>query len=135
MNENSLKILNDLKQYRHQRFIENNRTRYTISALSERIKKDLASVIFDINDYKNKIVEHKKKRPANQCYYDYDLELDFSDKPKILFDIDDKWYYYKAYHYQKLGLFLRKDVPAFKVSLSHLSPDIIYELSQLDSKD
>jgi hypothetical protein len=63
------------------------------------------------------------------------LELDFSVNPKIPFNIDDRWYYYKSYHYQKLGLFLRKDVPHFKVSLSHLSPEIIYELNQLDFKD
>ena len=135
MNENSLKILNDLKHSHHQRFIESNRTRYTMSALSEKIKKDLASVTFDIEEYRKKIAEHKKKRFANQCYYDYDLELDFSVNPKIPFNIDDRWYYYKAHHYQKLGLFLRKDVPHFKVSLSHLSPDIIFELNQLDSID
>jgi hypothetical protein len=29
----------------------------------------------------------------------------------------------------------RKDAPPFKVSLSHLSPEMIYELSQLDKKD
>ena len=63
------------------------------------------------------------------------MELDFSNNPKIQFDIDDRWYYYKAYHYQKLGLFLRKDAPPFKVSLSHLSPEMIYELSQLDKND
>jgi hypothetical protein len=55
MNEKSLEILNEIKHYRHQRFIENNRTRYTMSALSERIKKDLARVTFDINDYIDKI--------------------------------------------------------------------------------
>jgi hypothetical protein len=135
MNENSLKILNDIKHHQHQQFIENNRMRYTMSALSERIKKDLASVTFDINDYIDKIAEHKKKRLANQCYYDYDLELDFSVNPKIPFNIDDRWYYYKSYHYQKLGLFLRKDAPPFKVRLSHLSPELIYELSLLNSKD
>ena len=41
----------------------------------------------------------------------------------------------KTYHYQKLGLFLRKAAPPFKVSLSHLSPEIINELSQLYDKD
>ena len=90
---------------------------------------------FDINEYKDKIAEHKKKRPINQCYYDYVLELDFSNNPKIPFDIDDRWYYYKAYHYLKLGLFLQKDAPPFKVKIDHLSSDIIYELNQLDSKD
>ena len=127
--------MEEIKLIMHQRWIEKNRTRYTMSALSERIKRDLVSVTFDINEYMDKIAEHKTNRPAKQCYYDYDLELDFSVNPKIPFNIDDKWYYYKAYHYQKLGLFLRKDAPTFKVSLSHLSPEIISELCELDSKD
>ncbi len=132
------KILNDLIHSQDQRIIESNnrRTRYTISATSEKIKRDLARVTFDINEYKDKITEHKKKRPINHCYYDYDLELDFSSKPKIPFDIDDRWYYYKAYHYLKHGLFLnKKDAPSFKVKIDHLSQDIIYELSQLDEQD
>ena len=131
------KILNDLIYSQDQRIIESNRrTRYTIDAISEKIKRDLASVTFDINEYKDKIAEHKNKRSINQCYYDYDLELDFSNKPKIPFDIDDRWYYYKAYHYLKLGLFLnKKEAPLFKVKIDHLSPEIIYELSQLGFKD
>ena len=77
---------------------------------------------------------------VNQYYYDYDNELDFSIDTKDPKSIekkiyDDRWYYYKAYHYQKLGLFLRKDAPPFKVSLSHLSEEIIYELSQLGKND
>lgn len=135
LDENS-KILNDLVQSQDQRIIESNRrTRYTISAISEKIKRDLASVTFDINYYKDKIAEHEKKRSANQCYYDYELELDFSSKPKIPFDIDDRWYYYKAYHYLKLGLFLQKEAPLFKVKIDHLSSEIIYELNQLDEQD
>jgi hypothetical protein len=110
------------------------KNRYTFSAISDNIKKELAIIKFDIEEYKKKI-EDRKSIPSNQCYYDYNLELDFTRNPKILFDIDERWYYYKAYHYQKLGIFLRKDVPPFKVSLSHLSPEIIYELSQLDEKD
>ncbi|MGI9010635.1 MAG: hypothetical protein ACR2F1_05560 [Nitrososphaeraceae archaeon] len=108
---------------------------YTFSSIPDKIKKELAIVKFDVNEYKKKIDEYKQDRPSNQFYYDYDLELDFSENPKISFNIDDRWYYYKAYHYQKLGLFLRKDAPPFKVSLSHLSPEIIYELSELDDKD
>jgi hypothetical protein len=140
MNKNTINILNDLKHYQHQRFIESTRTRYTISALSERIKKDLASVTFDINHYIDRIGEHKKKRPTNQSYYDYDLELDFSIDTQEYDSVnnkiyDDRWYYYKAYHFFKLGLFLKKDAPSFKVKIDHLSHNIIYELRQLDKKD
>lgn len=109
--------------------------RYTQSGLIDKIKKELAIVKFDVEKYKKAIEKHKKNRPSHQYYYDYDLELEFSENPTISFDIDDRWYYYKAHHYQKLGLFLRKDIPPFKVNLSHLSPDIIYELSQLDKSD
>ena len=115
--------------------IINIKNRYTFSAIPEKLKKELAIIKFDIEKYKKEIDKYKKDRPSNQYYYDYDLELDFSENPNIPFDLDDRWYYYKAYHYQKLGLFLRKDAPPFKISLSHLSPEIIYELSQLDKKD
>ena len=108
---------------------------YTECSLADIIKKQLATVILDKESYIKEIHKYKKDRPSNHYYYDYDLELDFSEIPKISFEIDDRWYYYKAYHYQKLGLFLRKDVPPFKVSLSHLSPKILYELYQLDYKD
>ena len=108
---------------------------YTFSAIPDKIKKELVIIKFDIEQYKNEIEKYRKNRSPNQRYYDYELELDFSENPNISFDIDDRWYYYKAYHYQKLGVFLRKDSPPFKVSLSHLSPEIIYELSQLDEKD
>jgi hypothetical protein len=109
--------------------------RYTFSAIPDKIKKELAVIKFDLDEYVKEIEKYKKNRPYNQFDYDYDLELDFSENPKIPFDIDDRWYYYKAYHYLKLGLFLRKDAPPFKVSLSHLSPEILFELSQLDDKD
>ena len=115
--------------------IINIKNRYTVSAIPDKIKKELAIIKFDIETYKKKIEKYSKVRPPNQCYYDYDLKLDFSENPKIPFDIDDRWYYYKAYHYQKLGLFLRKDAPSFKVSLSHLSDEMIYELNQLDKND
>ena len=81
---------------------ENSRTRYTISATIDEIKKVLASV--RSNDYNN----------------DNDN------------DIDDRIYYYQAYDFQKLGLYKREDAPAFKIKLSHLPEDIIYELSTFD---
>jgi len=108
---------------------------YTFSAIPEKLKKELAIIKFDIEKYKKEIDKYKKDRSSKQHYYDYDLELDFSENPKIPFDIDDRWYYYKSYHYLKLGLFLKKDAPPFKISLSHLSPEILFELSQLDEKD
>ena len=86
---------------RVQNIVESSRTRYTISAIIDKIKKVLASV----------------KSNA-------DLE-DTID--------DDRYYYYKAYDFQKLGLYKREDVPTFKVKLSHLPQDIIYELSTFDA--
>ena len=115
--------------------IININNRYAFSALPYQIKKELAVIKFDVDEYVKEIEKYKKVRPSNQYYYDYDLELDFSENPKIPFDIDDRWYYYKAYHYLNLGLFLRKDAPPFKISLSHLSQEMVYELSQLDKKD
>jgi len=140
MNENYLKILNDLNHSQRQRIIESNRTRYTISAMSEKIKKDLVLVKFDVKEYLDRLKKYKVNRSPYQNYYDYDLELDFSIDTKNPESInnkiyDDRWYYYKAYHYQKLGLFLRKEVPPFKIRLSHLSQDIIYELNQFDLKN
>jgi hypothetical protein len=116
------------------------KNRYVFSAIPDKIKKELAIVTFDVYKYLKDIDRYKKDRPLTQYYYDYDLELDFSidttDRENIKIKIYDKrWYYYKAYHYQKLGLFLRKNAPPFKVSLSHLSPEIIYELNELDEKD
>jgi hypothetical protein len=73
------------------------KTRYTISATIDKIKKVLASVRSDDED------------------------------------IEDRLYYYQAYDFQKLGLYKRDDIPSFKVKLSHLPEDIIYELSILDS--
>ena len=73
------------------------KTRYTISATIDEIKKVLASVRSNDDE-----------------------------------DIDDRLYYYQAYDFQKLGLYKREDIPAFKVKLSHLPQDIIYELSTFD---
>jgi hypothetical protein len=115
--------------------IINIKNRYAFSAIPDKIKKELSIIKFEIEEYKKRIDKYKQDRPSNQCYNDYDLELDFSKNHIIPFDIDDRWYYYKAYHYLKLGLFLQKDAPPFKVSLSHLSPEIIYELYQLSDKD
>ena len=116
------------------------KNQYTFSAIPDKIQKELVIIKFNVNEYLKEIDKYKKDRPLNQFYYDYDKELDFSIDTKNPKSIekkiyDERWYYYKAYHYQKLGLFLRKDAPPFKVSLSHLSPEMIYELSQLDDKD
>ena len=115
-------------------------TRYTFVTIPDKIKKDLAIVRLNINDYLKEIDEWKQNRDPRHFYYDYGLELDLSidtkDPESIKSKIyDDRLYYYKAYHYLKLGLFKPEDAPFFKVKLSHLGPDIIYELSQLDSKD
>ena len=57
------KVLNDLIYSRDQRIIESNRiTRYTISAISEKIKRDLARVTFNINEYKDKIATYETKQ-------------------------------------------------------------------------
>lgn len=114
--------------------------RYTFDAIPEYIKKELAKVTFDVNEYLEQIKQHKSNRSPKQYYYDYDLELDFSidpDNPKnIKLKIyDDRLYYYKAYHYQKLGLFQKPDAPPFKVRLSHLSHSVVFELSELCEKD
>ena len=116
------------------------KNQYTFSAIPDKIQKELVIIKFNVNEYLKEIDKYKKDRPLNQFYYDYDKELDFSidtkDQKSIEKKIyDDRWYYYKAYHYQKLGLFLRKDAPPFKVSLSHLSDEMIYELNQLDKND
>ena len=60
------------------------------------------------------------------------LELDFSENLKIPFNIDNRWYYYKAYHYLKLGLFKREDAPIYWVDLKDLSSDIISALRTFD---
>ncbi len=114
--------------------------RYSFAAIPEYIKKELATVKLDVNNYIEQIKKHKPNRLPNQYYYDYDLELDFSidpDKPEnIKLKIyDDRLYYYKAYHYLKLGLFQKPDAPPFKVRLSHLSRSLVYELSELTEKD
>ena len=116
------------------------KNQYTFSAIPDKIQKELVIIKFNVNEYLKEIDKYKKDRPLNKFYYDYNKELDFSIDTKDPKSIekkiyDDRWYYYKAYHYQKLGLFLRKDAPPFKVSLSHLSPEIIYELFQIDDKD
>lgn len=51
--------------------------RYTRPALTDRIKKILATTKLDIREYISKIGKHKKIDPT-KSYYDYDLELDFS---------------------------------------------------------
>lgn len=134
------KALNDIKHYYMQRNFENSRTRYTISAIVERIKKELAIITFDLTTYLLKIEKEKKGKATNHCYYDYDLELDFSidtQEPKSIENkiYDDRSYYYKAHHFLKLGLFLDEDAPVFKVKISDLSPDMVYELTHLAYED
>jgi hypothetical protein len=116
------------------------RNRYTRSALTDRIKKILATTKLNIKEYINNIERHKKNRDPNKYYYDYDQELDFSidtEDPKSIKRkiYDDRLYYYKAYQYLKLGLFVKKDAPVFKVNIDHLPSEIIYELSTLDPID
>ena len=116
------------------------RNRYTKSALTDRIKKILATTKLNIGEYINNIEKHKKNRDPKKYYFDYHQELDFSidtEDPKNIESkiYDDRLYYYKAHQYLKLGLFLKKDVPVFKVNIDHLPSEIIYELSQLDQKE
>jgi hypothetical protein len=54
------------------------KNRYAFSAMPNKIKKELAIVKFDIEEYKKEIDKYREGRPINQRYYDYDLELDFS---------------------------------------------------------
>lgn len=113
---------------------------YTFSVIPEYTKKELATVKLDVNNYIEQIKKHKPNRLPNQYYYDYNLEMYFSINPDDSENIklkiyDDRLYYYKAYHYLKLGLFQKQDAPPFKVRLSHLSPSIVYELGELCEKD
>ena len=59
------------------------KNRYAFSAIQNKIKKELVVIKFDIEEYKKEIDKYKEDRPHNQCHYDYDLELDFSENPKI----------------------------------------------------
>jgi hypothetical protein len=78
----------------------------------------------------------------NQCPNRYTISAAIEKIKKVLVNvksteleknnIEVREYYYQAYHFQKLGLYKREDAPTFKVKLSHLSDDIIYELSTFD---
>ena len=114
--------------------------RYTISAIPERIKKDLVIVRLNIPEYLKEVETCKQNRDPRTYYYDYELELDLSIDTKDLESIkskiyDNRLYYYKAHHYLKLGVFKHEDAPPFKVKISHLAPDIIYELTKLTTPD
>lgn len=114
--------------------------RYTKSALTDKIKMILATTKLNIDEYIEEIKKHKKNRDPKKYYYDYELELDFSidtNNPESIENkiYDDRLYYYKTFHYLKLGLFLNKDAPPFKVNIEHLPPEIIYELFRLDPID
>lgn len=124
--------------YRQSNLVAQNR--YTISALTDRIKKILATTKLNAEEYIENIEKHKKNKDPNKYYYDYGLDLDLSIDAKDPESIENKiydyrLYYYKAHNYLKLGLFLKKDAPPFKVNINHLSPEIIYELSQLEQRD
>ena len=109
--------------------------RYTISALTDRIKKELATTKLNKEEYLTNIEKLKKNRDPTKYYYDYDQDLDYSidtKDPESIKIYDDRLYYNKAHHYQKLGLFLKKDAPPFKVHIDHLPSEIIYELHKLD---
>ncbi len=54
------------------------RNRYTRSALTDRIKKTLATTKLNIEEYINNIEKNKKNRDPNRYYFDYYQELDFS---------------------------------------------------------
>jgi hypothetical protein len=103
---------------------------FTDSALTERIKKELASIKIDTEKYKQEIEKHRITEGKN--YYDYDLDLDFSRDPKI---IDDRKYYNRAFHYQKIGLFPQENIPWLKISLQDLSLESVKALSQLEPKE
>ena len=81
---------------------------YTFSAIPDKIQKELVIIKFNVIEYLKEIDKYKKDRPINKFYYDYDKELDFSIDTKDPKSIekkiyDDRWYYYKGYHYQKFG--------------------------------
>lgn len=116
-------------------FDNNFKSKYTKCALTERIKQDLTKIPLDKEQYLQKIREHKKKEVQNQEYFDYELEIDLSidlGEPRSISRklYDDRWYYYKAHHYLKIGVF--RNAPSFKVSLSHLSTNVIHELNTFD---
>lgn len=109
--------------------IDNSKT-YTDSALTERIKKELGSTKINIEKYKQEIEKYRITIGKN--YYEYDFDQDFSKDPKI---IDDRKYYNRAFHYQKIGLFKKEDIPWLKISLKDLSLESLQALSQLDPNE
>ena len=97
---------------------------YTNSALCDEIKQQLATTDMDIQRYKEQIEKFRNKTIQEQNWYDFNLDLDFSDEPKIL---DNRKYYYRfSQHYKKISLLER--VPYIKVSLQDLSLDSIKAL-------
>jgi hypothetical protein len=115
-------------------------TQYTISAIPERIKKDLIIVRLNIPEYLKEIEKCKQNRDSKYFYYDFELDLDLSIDTKDLDDIksklyDNRLYYYRAHNYLRLGIFNKENAPPFKIKLNHLGQDIIYELSKLDKLD
>ena len=109
-------------------FATGNNIEYSQSALIEKIKHELTQIKLDIQSYKTKIEKHRIERSSASYYYDYDLDLDFDTDPKI---IDNRKYYYRAFHYQKIGLFKEENIPWLKISLLDLSLESLKALSQL----
>jgi hypothetical protein len=107
---------------------------FTENSLIEKIKSDLVKIKLDVREYLHRIEKYKWNRPKNKRFYDFDLEMDFSENPKNPIDIDSRKYYYKTYHFQKLGLFKREDAPIYWVDLNDLSLESIYALNTFDAE-
>ena len=110
--------------------IHNSYKTFTDSALTEKIKRDLASTNIHIEKYNQEIEKHRGTESKN--HYDYDLDLDFDINLRIL---DDRKYYYRAFHYQKIGLFKDEDIPWLKISLLDLSLESLQALLQLEPSE
>jgi hypothetical protein len=84
---------------------------WTQDCLVGRLKRHLATIEIDINDYKDNLGD------------------------KRVFNLETRKYYNRAYHFLKIGAF--KPAPNFVVNLSDLSktPRLIKELEQLDIAD
>ncbi len=113
---------------------------YTFSALVSKLKKELAKVDLNVDNYLEEIKKHKKNRSINALYYDYRLGLDFSidvEDPKSIKEkiYNDRKYYYHAFHFLKIGAFKSNEVPIFWIDVSDLSKEMIYEIKKLEPVD
>lgn len=107
----------------------NSEKKFTNSALSDILKKELTAIKIDIEKYQQEI--EKNKETENKNYYVYELDLDFSKDPRIT---DDRKYYNRAFHYQKIGLF-KGNIPWLKISLLDLSLESLKSLSEFQSDE